>query len=134
MKNDGIHRAILTGSRRVARACQLSENVACVGDPRRVLAPANWVTQVEVQSYFHLAISVLVRRHGQPMLRGPASGIVEHRGEAAGIESIEQLTGDPGLRDGITWQLLGAKILPVEHTIRRWRVGTGQHASQTTCG
>ena len=29
---------------------------------------------------------------------------------------------------------LGAKILPVEHTIRRWRVGTGQHASETTCG
>ena len=24
---------------------------------------------------------------------------------------------------------LGAKILPVEQTIRRWRVGTGQHAS-----
>ena len=24
---------------------------------------------------------------------------------------------------------LGAKILPVEKTIRRWRVGTGQHAS-----
>jgi hypothetical protein len=24
---------------------------------------------------------------------------------------------------------LNARILPVEHTIRRWRVGTGQHAS-----
>ena len=24
---------------------------------------------------------------------------------------------------------LGAKILPVEQTIRRWRVGTGKHAS-----
>ena len=29
---------------------------------------------------------------------------------------------------------LGAKILPVEHTIRRWRVGTGQHAPHTTGG
>src|SRR5882757_6742891 len=30
--------------------------------------------------------------------------------------------------------LLGATVLPVEHTIRRWRVEAGQHASQTTCG
>lgn len=29
---------------------------------------------------------------------------------------------------------LGATILPVEHAIRRWRVGTAQHASQATCG
>lgn len=29
---------------------------------------------------------------------------------------------------------LGAGILPVEHTIRRWRVGTAQHASETSCG
>jgi hypothetical protein len=29
---------------------------------------------------------------------------------------------------------LGAEILPVEHTIRRWRVGAGQHASETTGG
>jgi hypothetical protein len=29
---------------------------------------------------------------------------------------------------------LGAKILPVEHTIHRRRVGTAQHASETTCG
>ena len=29
---------------------------------------------------------------------------------------------------------LGARILPVEHTIRRWRVGPAQHASETTCG
>jgi haloacetate dehalogenase len=30
--------------------------------------------------------------------------------------------------------LLGARILAVEHTIRRWRVRTGQHASQATGG
>ena len=29
---------------------------------------------------------------------------------------------------------LGAKILPVEHTIRRWRVGTGQHTPHATRG
>src|ERR1700758_2562202 len=29
---------------------------------------------------------------------------------------------------------LGAEILPVEHTIRRWRVGTGQHTPHSTGG
>jgi hypothetical protein len=29
---------------------------------------------------------------------------------------------------------LGAQILPVEHTIRRWRVGTAQHTPHTTGG
>lgn len=30
--------------------------------------------------------------------------------------------------------LSGAQILPVEHAILRWRVGTGQHAPQTARG
>jgi adenylate cyclase len=29
---------------------------------------------------------------------------------------------------------LGTKVLPVEQAIRRWRIGAGQHASQSTCG
>ena len=60
--------------------------------------------------------------------RSPAGGFV--RGDRFVVQSLCGL-GLVGL-GAVEPQCaarLGAKILPVEQTIRRWRVGTGQHAS-----
>lgn len=59
--------------------------------------------------------SSLMRSTSKPMVSGMRGGPV--RPEAPSVQSP-----------------LGAGILPVEHTIRRWRVGTAQHASETSCG
>jgi len=67
------------------------------------------------------------------------SGWARRRFPAGGFREGDPFCGPVAMRLGVWWVSerssfgaqppLGAKILLVEQTIRRWRIGTGQHAS-----